>query len=304
MAEFERIVSLVNEYSSQITHARPVLNDIYAHYPKLPHLDITTLPEKQHTEARLDKVLHPGDLVVVAGGDDTMNTAANVLAGRKEIAMLPLKAGNGNDFVHGLYGKAARLAPHELLTRGQPVAIHPLRVALDGLDHKLAVNYVSAGATAYGSRVLNHPWYRSLPGYQLEKLRDAYEWSVLPLSAFILSRSFRITEEGHERRVIDFTAANGPFMAKHAKLPIELQEPRAFAFECNSELQLLNWALNLVNGTPEGRYLERDRERRLQIGRTVLAHIDAEPFTIEKGTELTLSIHPKPFYALTPRPLL
>jgi hypothetical protein len=232
-----------------------------------------------------------------------MNTAASALAGRKAIAMLPLKAGNGNDFVHGLYGKDSWLAPHELLARGRPVAIHPLRVAIDGLDTQLAVNYVSVGATAYGSRILNHPWYRRLPGYQFGRVRDAYEWSVLPLSALALSKSFKITEEGHTRRVIDFTAANGPFMAKHAKLPVELEEPRLFAFECNNEFQLLGWALNLVNGTPEGRYLDRGHERHLRIGRTVMAHIDAEPFTIEKGTQLTLGIHPEPFYALTPQPL-
>lgn len=302
MVEFDRIVPIINPRSSNIRRARGYLEDLYDAYPTFydrGQPPIETTPDLERTIERIQAQTRPGDLVPVLGGDGTISAAAQAITGR-DIVMLTTWAGNGNDGSRDLNGEPGERPIHQLIQRGQTVAVYPMTIAIDSLRRQ-AINYFEFGCNPKGARLLNSPAWRRLPGYRNDHIRNLYEYAALPPTAFF-SRRIPVTEAGATRHLVNFSAIRSHYLAKHALAPVRLSEPRAFTTEVRTQPGLLPWAYQAVRGNLRGDYLEKGQVRSMHIGRTVLYHIDAEPDTIERGSQLSISLAETPFYAVSTRP--
>lgn len=301
MIEFDRIMPVINPCCSNLPRAQAYLQQIKKAYPRqtIPGLrSIFTSEDPEITTDRVRRYARDGDILEVLGGDSTVKAVASGIAGR-DIILDTTYAGNGNDAARDLKGVFGRKHPAKHLEDGEAVAVHPLAVTIDGLT-RYCVNYFGIGASAHGAKLLNSQRWRQLPGYQNDTVRSAYEWLALPATMH-LSRRFALREGEEEREILDFTIANGHYLAKHGKLPVHLDEPRAFMFECSNQVGVLPWGLRTIHGKARGNYLEQGERRIMQIGHTVMAHVDGEPFVIEKGCTIAMAIAEKSFLAVRDR---
>jgi diacylglycerol kinase family enzyme len=301
MTEFERIVPVVNPHSTNIGRAQGYLDDLYDAFPSFTDRNMQPIETTRNAEKTLERILQntrPGDLVPILGGDGTISAAAQAAAGR-DIILLPMWAGNGNDAASDLNGEAGARPMHQLILHGIKKAIHPVDIHIDSRALQ-AINYFEVGSNPKGAKLLNTNAWRNLPGYDNDRLRSIYEYAALLPIAFF-SRRFPITEDDITRRAVNLSVVRSHHVAKHATFPVSLEETHAFMTESSTPLHLLPWALRALRGTLKGDYLELGQKRSMQIGRTVLYHIDAEPGVIEKGSTLELSMADTPFYAVSTR---
>jgi hypothetical protein len=295
--EFERIVGVVNPECSEHKQGIAQLDEVIRALPAdFPYIEIETNEDFVGTSERLAEVLQPDDLVAPVGGDGTKNAVMRAMLAKGGV-MLPIPGGNGNDLERSLHGRQAWPSPLQLLREGEPVSIHPIQVAVEGMSTLYAINYFGIQATAKGSYTMDQSWYRNLPVADRAEMRAIYEFLLLPPIAFF-SRPFFVKENDIVRMAVDMSFMNGSSMAKHGKPPVDIADPHLFMTECRLPLDLLPWAIRGVRGTMNGEYLEKGRQRAFRLGRTVLAHIDAQTFKIPEDREVTVSVAEKPFKAL------
>ncbi len=301
MVEFERFVVIINPASSQAHKVSPRIKNLREHFPVAYEEVLTSEDSERTTEDILNK-LQPGDLCLNAGGDGTEQSIMHALiASDTEVPLLPLWGGNGNDKAHMLNGNPPFAShTHELLKKGEVVDIHPIEIAMSSLRTKLAGNYAGFGATAEGARELNLKTYRSRSGYNLRPIRAVYEARTLAATPF-QAEAFTYTINGGEESAIDITFANGNRMAKYGHPRARLTEKEIFLFLCQTRTQVPLWASTLVAGIPQGEKIHWGEHHLFQLGQTVLAHVDAETFSIPAHTEVRVGIHAQPFQAISTR---
>lgn len=138
------------------------------------------------------KILHDGDLVVVAGGDGTAAMVANgILRSKKDVTMGVLGYGNFNDFARTLkskravdYGGEYIGGVTEIVERyeaGKAKEIYPLEVKVDGKHWRYVLCYLSVGMMAASTLVFDEPKVRGklqkkqrILGYSLWTLMKWY----------------------------------------------------------------------------------------------------------------------------------
>jgi diacylglycerol kinase family enzyme len=307
---FERVVALVNPVSTggiakgeQSPAARRLAE---LHASKYGHavLKLDTLKEPEATQERLHKELEAGDVLCIFGGDGTINTAVKALTSpelrRLKVPILPMWCGNGNDLANMLNGRPNPAA--EVLDNANIQSIRPIAARVrneTGVVNELAAVYMGLGAGALGSKRLDTQEHRQRRFYDNPLGRIAYEVPML-LKTFVDSPEFTIEEDGELKNCFDITVANGPRMAKFAKLPVNLFEEQLFAFRVDNKrtLPIARRMLALGMGTPHGEYIT-DTPWEFTVKDFVPAHFDAESQVLPPDTEVSIRQFETPYYALT-----
>lgn len=299
MAAYERLLTVVNPYSSYAHRVRDRVDSIRERY-RLPYVEVHTSADSRQTVEYIEDQAEDGDVCLIAGGDGTVHDAVTALTGTN-VPILPLWGGNGNDMAHIANGQPSHRPPHELLARGQAVPIRPLTVAVEGLGAYYAGLYTGYGGTGRGTKRLNQASYRKLPGYRNRAVRLLYEAATLGPIA-LTTRPFHVSEpSGTTYRAIDVTVANGPRMAKVGRPPVGLEEPRAIQFSCTSRARVPLWAGALATGRVAHREITPNAPYRFSVDQPVVGHVDAEPFILEPEQQVTVGISPVSFQLISTR---
>jgi diacylglycerol kinase family enzyme len=171
-------------------------------------------------------------LLAIAAGDGTINMVVEALAccgseEARQTIILPLWGGNANDIAHMLNGPSYRISIRNLIEKGRVVTIRPLRCALVRHDGdsvtRLAVGYISFGATALAARRLNEPLHRSSRLHKIPGGRAVQELLTV-LQALLKAPSFRIEDDKGERFIYDRMFINGSRIGKVRPLPFRLTD--------------------------------------------------------------------------------
>lgn len=302
MIDCQRALRVHNLHCSNFERAAGFADSILEVYPALRDPEakpIETSIDPGRTIEAIQKTVRPGDLVLVAGGDSTVATTGQAIAGLKDVALLPLWGGNGDDGAHDLNGRAtARPAP-ELVRSGRITTVHFLDVLVDA-ELRRTMNYFEVGWDANFAQLINSDRWRSLPGYHNNRLRLLYEATALPVVA-ARSRRFPLTEADVTREVLSYLVNNARYMAKLARFPTSLDRHNAVITTVANHLELPAWGLRATTDTLRGEQLDPGQKRTLLVGRTVLAHTDAEPFVVEKGSSVEIGLSDVSFSAVSTR---
>jgi hypothetical protein len=298
MAQFERAAVLSNPVCTRAKTVQRRVAEL-ADSPFGRHLEvIVTEPEREATENKIRSRLRPGDVLCVAGGDGTVNTAVRSAG---EVPVLPLWGGNGNDLAHMLNGRPTN-RPSRLLEKGKVVAIRPIQGSItteSGTTTEIASSYAGFGAGALGALYLNDGVHREKLFYSLAGMRLLYEADLL-LRSFAASEPFSVCRDGKEQDIFDLTVANGPRIAKFGRLPLRLTEERQFAFGVEEKgiWPIARRMGALAIGRPDGEYIT-DGAYEFTLLSNTLAHFDAEPQILFAGTHVSIRQAETPFYAVT-----
>ena len=188
-----------------------------------------------------DALCQGSRLVIVGGGDGTVNAAVNALAGREvPLGVLPL--GTGNDFARTLGIPLDVRAACRVLSEGRVASVDLGRV-----NGRYFLNTVSIGFTAHAAHSI-------LPGAKRWLGRSAY--LLAGVRAFLGYKGFRArvhldgrTEEFDATEVI---AGNGRFHAAGTLLAPDASINNGllvfYAFEGLSQVQMVKMALLVYSG--------------------------------------------------------
>jgi YegS/Rv2252/BmrU family lipid kinase len=149
-------------------------------------------------------------LLVVVGGDGTVNEVVNGIAGRDDVELAVIPRGTGWDFVR-TYGIPRRLENAvEVALHGQTRVIDLGRARYRGWDgsegESLFANIASAGMSGAIAKRANES-SKALGG------KAAYLWSTMAVFSRWRSDEVRVRVDGEERRgrMHDVIVANGRF---------------------------------------------------------------------------------------------
>lgn len=319
-AKFERVVCLVNEYSSAAGSnlARRQLGDLQETFGRR-YVEVKTTGCHDKDVEALQNNLQEGDALSVAGGDGTNKVAIEatlngVLTGRIEqpIPILPLGLGNGNDMTWVINGKPGEISPTEMLARGRQVGIFPIQTVIthpDGQkEEHLSASYAGIGAVAHIAALLNRDSYRNRPGYNNRIVRTAYEGLTIAsrMMKLTVERPFILDfNESYDQQTIalfGFNLINGPRIAKYGRVPVTYEDPRIFfnVITGHTLPHTSEWLARLALGKLPEEYIDH---RDPPVSFTLMtnntwAHFDAEPRQYGVDTHFTMGRHELPFYVL------
>jgi hypothetical protein len=291
---FEHCVVVVNPVSSNYDRGQRLIRQLATIFPS-NKLDII---EMRHTDyerpswliTRLNATIGTKTLLAIAGGDGTNNLVIDTLlrsAAVSEIArnvvILPLWAGNANDLAHMANGNPPA-SIESILNKGETIPIYPLAVTTRRATKtsiKLAVCYVSLGASAYASARIGDASHRSRRVYRLPGGRILSEMASVT-RAFIGAPTFESTVGGKRRRIYDIAMINGSRIAKVNRIPIKLTDSNFY---------------EIVRGISVERRTRTKRE--LTLNETTWAQIDGEALQIPRDTDIVVERYDSSFNLLS-----
>ncbi len=265
------------------------------------------------------RLLGPGTLLAVGGGDGTVNQVLNTLLQHPELSdaarqtvVLPLWGGNANDLAYMLNGAAAKVDIAAIVRRGNVSKVYPIAMICsqpqDETNDKepqtqLASNYISFGASAAAAQAINRKDHRSSRLHNIPGGRLAQELLTIT-RAMVRTPRFRIREDGDTFRVYERAFINGPRFAKVERVALDLAEPQfsVATVERKRTSSLIIHTLRLA----DRRYRSEmtATKARFVLLDPVLAQIDGESIELPARTDVTLRIYDKSLYALGSRSAL
>jgi len=307
---FERCVVVVNPVSSNYDRGQRLIRELATLFPD-NRLEII---EMRHTDyerpswliTRLNAAIDNKTLLAIAGGDgtnnliiDTLLRSAAVSSAAQNVTILPLWAGNANDLAHMANGNPPA-SIESTLNSGAVIPIYPLAVTTRHTSKttiKLAVCYVSLGASAYASARINDPSRRSKRVYRLPGGRMLSEMASVT-RAFIGAPTFESTINGTRRRIYDIAMINGSRIAKVNRIPIKLTDNTFYEILVDRKHPfIVSYFIQIVRGISVERRTRK--ERSLTLDETTWAQIDGEALQIPGHTDITVQHYDKPFHLLS-----
>ena len=307
---FRKCVIVVNPVSSNYDRGQKLIRQLEESFPKSA-FEVIEMRKSDYERpswliTRLNDAVKPNTLLGIAGGDGTVNLIVDTILRSgavskavKKAVILPLWSGNANDLAHMVNGNPPG-SVETILHKGEICFVHPLIVSTihgNKTSAKLAVSYVSLGASAYASVRISSPSHRRRRIYRLPGARNLNDMASVT-RAFIGAATFESNIDGSSRPIYDLAMINGPRIAKVSRIPVKLTDKNFFEILIVRKHPLiLSYFLELVKGISVERHTRT--ERTLTINDTTWAQIDGEAVQIPGDTDITVRPYEKSFRILS-----
>lgn len=259
--------------------------------------------------------IEEGTNLIVVGGDGQQRTAAEAakLASQKNVVIVPVRAGNSNDFARTCHDgenilRGKRLV--NLLDNGMQVPVNTLDISVNGQLYGTAVNYAGIGITAYSGEAVNGRFARNarakIPGSErMNGLMRVIEAGVI--GATVLKH--RSDDVQYERNGIEIASkellyASGHSLAGTFKLDGDIFEqnaPSVVRYEIESEGFMRNLPgiiYGLKFGTLASERMLTDTVVFSPDNGPIPIQLDGEHDQLDPGSVLTAEIHQASFHTL------
>ncbi len=307
---FERCVVVVNPTSTNFNRGQHEIKQLASLFSE-GNLDIIEVSNNDYSRpswliTRLNAAIDKNTLLAVAGGDGTVNLIVDTILRSSEVSdtvakavILPLWAGNANDLAHMANGNPPA-SMESLLKNADIATVYPLAVTTKHRSKtttRLAVCYVSIGASAYVSARINHPSYRRRRLYRLPGGRNLTDMATVT-RAFIWAATFESIIEGQSRRIYDIVMINGSRMAKVSRIPVKLTDKNFYEMlVVRKHPLILSYLVQILRGLSIERQTHTARE--LTVNETTWAQVDGEALRIPGQTDVVVRHYDQPFYLLS-----
>jgi len=307
---FKHCVVVVNPDSSNYDRGQRFIRQLAELFPgknfEIIEMRQTDYERPSWLITRLNAAIDKKTLLAIAGGDGTNNLIVDSLLrstavseSTRQVAILPLWAGNANDLAHMANGNPpASIAA--IIQNGTLAPVYPLSVSIQHgakTTPKLAVCYASLGASAYVSARMSHPSYRRKRIYRLPGGRNLTDMASVT-RAFIGAVTFESHINGTRRRIYDLVIINGPRMAKVSRIPVKLTDKNFYEMlVVRKHPLILSYLIQIIRGIAVER--RTHTERTLTVNEATWAQIDGEPLQIPGQTDITIKPYDQPFYLFT-----
>jgi diacylglycerol kinase family enzyme len=275
---------------------------------------IPTSPDGRHANrdllvAHADK-LGKQTLLVVAGGDGTVNMVVDILLHDPQLSdemrqttALPFWGGNGNDLAHMLNGSPSNPLITRILHTGQAVVIHPLicEITNDGTTNThTAICYASFGASAFAARRLEslrgmRPFFHTIGA-----VKFLHELSMVS-RALVGAERFAMNDGHGAKTVYDLLFINGSRFAKVNGAPLKLTDKRFFRILVEQKrLSVMAYHITeLIRKHPNQYAVSDDHVISFTLQDAAWAQLDGEVMRLDAGTNVRIHLATQSFYALS-----
>jgi diacylglycerol kinase (ATP) len=252
--------------------------------------------DRAETERLLrNEIAHKARLVIVGGGDGTLSTCAEFLAG-SDVAMGVLPLGTGNTFARSIgipvdmHGAIATIAAGRVE-----------RVDVGRCNNQIFLNSVSLGLSAEIAGALTG---------DVKKKLGLFSWPVIGSKVLATHRSLKLRVLSKERsftmKTHQLVVANGRYVAGPIKASedasLQDSELTVFALGGGTKQALFkaawHWLRHSHKEAREVPFFETRELRVESMGRRIKANVDGE---INEHTPLVLSVWPRALKVIVPQ---
>ena len=184
---------------------------------------------------KLSKILKDGDLVISAGGDATGVISANaILKSEKDATLAVLPFGNFNDLAHTLGTKSFDdiFKSEDNMKQASSSKLYPLEVIVDGKFFRYATCYATIGMMADAVELYDTPKMRKKlkrgSGRNISSYTNLIGWYFKNRHKKQFLPEFKLNGKLQSRKVSDYAAVNGSYMARVMKGGDDYKNPHIF----------------------------------------------------------------------------
>jgi hypothetical protein len=319
MSEFvidgNRINGVVHLSNGHSTNAKQMVREterIAEYLPYLDHKYVKTSEDRSATIDHLQEVTEVDDLVVIYGGEATVNIAAEAYLHNQYLSSVAVPhlirpGGNKNDLYHSLY-KGVFKKPVEALKSSHPTNINPIEFLIESEDgeiviNEFAVSYGGLGAVAKASKLLNERrdgLFNQI--MRSNRLTRFVLESYSTLEGLLTAEQFSFIDHNDSDRqssLVELSYVNGRRMA--GGLLTTLVEPDnelAVKLEERTRFDLIVDLIGQVIASGGGSIVERVRDD-IKLTSPAILHLDAEGRELPANTRVQINRSAKSFPVLT-----
>lgn len=311
--QFNKIVVIYNPASTNAQHFKRRVETISKLFPNAPISTVKTSPDGRDANRKIiigqKKLLGRKSLLCIAAGDGTVNLVVETLLREKSFTdeirrtpVLPLWGGNANDLGHMLNGYSRFMRLNSIFKYGQIIQIRPLEIRLkhEGTSvTRIAACYASFGATAFAADQINNPSHRKKKFRKFSAVRLWLELQTV-VKAFIKVPRFTVTENNSQKMMYEYAFINGSRIAKFERIPIRLTDNAFYIVKLFRKHPVtLLYIFHFLRKQRFGRVTSNQRS--FTILTPTWLQVDGEVIDIKANTQISITIHNQPFYALSRR---
>lgn len=309
----EELLIIANPASANAIRGKRLITDLLQAHPGATVDVYPTSPDGREANQQrlldlLQERVNPNDpasknlWIVLATGDGTIRDVAEALQHAddaiRNVPILPLAAGSGNDFTSMAHSLVGKYAPGTIMRRAHLQPIYPLRctVEYDGQEpeQRIGLGYITFGATAHAAENIDKNVPRgedNRPKNILHKLHHIAREKSVATRSILTTDMFEIEENGTRRQMFDRIFANGNRMAKHFRLPGKLEQNKFHDIQIDTDAF---WATaanagKLLCGLLKGEEIEGGKEVTFTTRSHTMMQLDGEAFELAPNAHITVT---------------
>jgi diacylglycerol kinase family enzyme len=309
----DQLLIIANPASANAIRGKRLITDLLQAHPGATVDVYPTSPDgREVNQQRLLDLLQertdPNDpdaknlWIVLATGDGTIRDVAEALQyaddAIRNLPVLPLAAGNGNDFTSMAHSLVGKYAPGTIMKRAHLQPVYPLRCTVEydsqEPERRIGLGYITFGATAHAAEKIDKNMSRGEDARSkniLHKLHHIAREKSLATRSILTTNMFEIEENGTRRQMFDRIFANGNRMAKHFRLPGKLEHNTFHDIQINTDTFWAT-ALNagkLACGLMKGEEIEGGKEVTFTTRSHTMMQLDGEAFELQPDARITVT---------------
>lgn len=309
----EELLIIANPASANAIRGKRLITDLLQAHPGATVDVYPTSPDGREVNQQrlldlLQERVNPNNpdsknlWIVLATGDGTIRDVAEALQHAddaiRSVPILPLAAGNGNDFTSMAHSLVGKYAPGTSMRRAHLQSIYPLccTIEYDGQEpeQRIGLGYITFGATAHAAEKIDKNMPRgeeNRPRNIFHKLHHIAREKSVATRSILTADMFEIEEDGTRRQMFDRIFANGNRMAKHFRLPGRLEHNTFHDIQIQTDAFWAT-ALNagkLLCGLLKGEEIEGGKEVAFTTLSPTMMQLDGESFDLEPQAYITIT---------------
>jgi Diacylglycerol kinase catalytic domain len=307
----DRMVHFNNEQATNFAAIGKTTDRIVKRFSDVEHVSVSTTQDPDETVYNLRTIISEGDLVIVGGGEATVNAAAKAATTELPGAVIPhliLPAGNKNDLSNTLYVDVLD-DPIRTINNSDRVAIHPLDVIFDFVGgerkHEIAISYVNMGLLAQICSVESAR--RQKHGKLIKAMRSLgfTRWLLdvaSGLEGIATAHSFELVDnnapDAQPAQLVEYGYINGSRMAGgFIETRIRIHQPQSVKIEQKNKLDLIVEMSGLAISSSGGEIVGEINDD-LLVKSFVKIQLDGEARQLIPGDRVRIDRSNLPFYVL------